>query len=138
MSALERDNLRQDYDWAEPLPPGCPPEDCVPPQNANFYRLVKSIPPSEQDFWSYRKLHPNRNISVGECELRSCSVWSELGHCRDVLKLPMHRTKMVVELTLFPESGLVKQTGSKRSHYSWWRARVFDPVANCVHISLEH
>ena len=122
--------------WAEDLPPDCPPADAVAPQNNVFYRLVDNIPPVERDFWSHRKLNPNKNFNTTECVARSCSVLSDLEGCSLVIKLPTQRNKRIVQLTLPAQSGLVKKTGRNLYHYSWWRAGNFDPLSASLAVLL--
>jgi hypothetical protein len=119
------------YSWADALPDGCPPADARPPRNESFYRLVASIPPSDEDFWSFRKRNPQKEAQVGECIARACSLWETREACMQAGKLPSQRNKHVAILILPPESGLVKRTGHNAGHVSWWRAQVFDPVSCC-------
>ena len=69
--------------WAESLPDGCPPENAFAPQNDMFYRLVDTVPPEDKDFWSHRKLFPNRKFNISECLACSCSMpTSFIGYVR--------------------------------------------------------
>jgi hypothetical protein len=120
--------------WAEELPDNCPPTDAIQPNNMPFYRLVGNIPPEERDFWSHRKLYPNKDFGLSECVIRACSVISNLDQCRILLKLPTQQGKLIVEITLPPESGLIKKTRKNQYHYSWWRKKDFDPIPICVEI----
>jgi hypothetical protein len=122
------------FDWDETLPQGCPPKDAKPPENKRFFRLVESIPPLESDFWSQRKHYPKKKFKTTECIARSCSIFTELNRCADIRKLPLHKNKKVVELTLTPESGLIKNTGRHAYHYSWWKVKGFNPIPYCVEI----
>jgi len=40
-------------EWAEDLPPNCPPQSAIAPKNETFYRLVKQFPPTKEDFSLY-------------------------------------------------------------------------------------
>lgn len=122
--------------WDEPLPEDCPPNDSRCPQNEKFYRLVEGFPPTDRDFWSHRKLYPNKGFHANECIARSCSLLLNLSSGIKLLKLPTHRSKTVVELTLPPHSGVVKNTGKSSDHYSWWRASGFDPISCCSRITI--
>lgn len=119
------------YEWAEPLPDECPPDDAVPPEGEVYYRMVESFPPTETDFVSHRELYPNKHFSLGECQVRSCSVFTDHSRCADLTKLPRHKDKMVVEFQLDRSSGVVLRTGTRQGHYSWWRSRNFDPIPLC-------
>jgi hypothetical protein len=123
-------NSIQDIEWDEELPPGCPPDDAWEPNGSIFFRMVESVPPNDRDFWSHRRLWPNKQFSVSECRARSVSLFERIDDCAKLLKLPLHRDKSVVKLRLSSGSGLVKQTGGY-SHHSWWRARGFQVVDHC-------
>ena len=103
------------YEWAEPLPVGCPPAEAVPPDGSGFYRLVESNPPTIRDFYSHRQMKPSSKFSVSECMARACSLQSTYDDCANIKKLPRHRHKAIVRVTLPPESGLVMRTGKNRS-----------------------
>ena len=126
--------MDNNVDWDEPLPNDCPPGDARKPQDETFYRLVELIPPSDHDFWSQRKLYPEKGFYANECVARSCSLLSNRASIIDLLKLPAHRSKTVVELTLPPHSGVVKKTSKNPDHYSWWRAKGFNPIPLCNEI----
>lgn len=121
------------YEWVEPLPAGCPPDDAWPPDgDKTYYRLVASVPPIQEDFYSHRKLYPDRPFRGSECIARACSLLETLGRCAEVMAMPQHKDKgeRIVRITLPPDSGVVKNTGP-RHHVSWWWAKGFDPVACC-------
>jgi hypothetical protein len=122
-----------EFDWAEDLPEMCPPEKASPPNNEIYFRLVDSIPPTEQDFYSQRKLHPEKYFSKGECIARAVSLFSDLEECRKISKLPTQKLRNcnIVSIILPNGSGLILQTGFNKYHNSWWRTNNFDPVSNC-------
>ena len=120
-------------EWIELLPENCPPEEAYPPNNMAVFRLVESCPPSEVDFQSTKQRSPNR-IS-DECILKSCSVFSSFEACDKVRKtFRDFRNMRIVRIVLPPESGLIMQTVTKPSHYSWWRSADFDPIKNCSEV----
>lgn len=123
-------------DWFEPLPVNCPPQDSSQPNGDSYFRLVESIPPSDRDFWSHRKLYPDRRFNTSECTARACSVVSDPVECAKLLKLPTQRNKKIVELKLLPESGVIKQTGQNKYHYSWWRTKNFDPKSYYTEVTV--
>ena len=125
------------FEWAETLPNDCPPEDALLPQNDNYYRLVKEIPPTDSDFWSHRKLYPSKPFNINECITRACSLINNLKRCNNLTKLPPHKDKKVVQIILPPESGLVKKTGARSSHFSWWRAKDFDVIQHCSNVNSQ-
>jgi hypothetical protein len=112
--------------WAEDLPDKCPPADADVPDGLVFYRMVSSSTPIDRDFWSIRKLNPHQGYQNSECRAMSTSMFDELSQCQARLKLPTHRDKSVVQIALNRGSGVVKQTGSNRSHHSWWRSAAYD------------
>ena len=118
------------FEWAEPLPPNCPPADANPPNNEQFYRLVDTMPPKDEDFYSSRKLHPDWSARQSECIESACSLFDTFSQCVEQRKFPLLRAKMVAMITLPPESGFIRKTVSK-GHCSWWRAKGFDPIAHC-------
>jgi hypothetical protein len=118
-------------EWAEELPSNCPPDEAFPPNYDIFYRLVEGFPPKEEDFFSHRKLYPKKKFPVNECQARSVSLFNRLDECAKIQKLPAHKNKKIVKLTLPPESGVVLQTGQNRAHYSWWLSKQYDPIPAC-------
>ena len=48
--------------WYEQLPPLCPPSDAVP-CGGTFYRIAKGNPATDGDFFSQRKLQPNKTFT---------------------------------------------------------------------------
>jgi len=122
--------------WFEPLPGGCPPPDATEPNNDIFFRLTKAYPPSESDFWSQRKLYPNKPFHTSECRAMSLSIYSDLEACLLIRKLNPHKEKKIIQITLPSESGVLKQTGKDPNHYSWWRKHGFDPITNCMEVPL--
>lgn len=129
--------MDESIEWDEDLPPGCPPADAVAPQNNLFYRLVNNFPPVDRDFWSHRKCYASKKFNTNECIARSCSVHSDLEACSQLVKLPTHKNKRIVQFPLSPQSGRIKKTGASLYHYSWWRASNFDPVSASVEVELQ-
>jgi len=124
-------------DWAEDLPENCPPSAAYPPDNQVYYRLVSKFPPTEVDFFSQRKLFPNRSFKTNECRAMSVSVFSSFRKCSDILKFPVHKGKKIVQVTLTADSGVVRQTGRTEEHYSWWRRRNYLPKCKEIDSSDE-
>jgi len=122
----------QQMEWFEVLPQNCPPEQAYHPDSDTFYRVVKTIPPGDKDFYSQRKLCPTKYFSAEECIVRAISIFISLECCVQILKLPKFRNKRfkVVSIILCSESGVILQTRSK-GHYSWWRAKNYYPVPDC-------
>lgn len=106
--------------WFENLPENCPPHDALKPSDFLCFRLATQNPPAEEDYLSQRQIYPEKKFNVNECRARSLSVFSEKSECENIKKLPAHRNKYIVSLRLFPECGVIKQTGRSKAHYSWW------------------
>lgn len=112
-------------EWFEELPEACPPQDAFTPNQEKYYRLAENNPPEDKDFHSQRKCAQHAVFKgVPECIACSVSIWKDKERCLNIKKLPRHKNKSVVELTLNREDGLLLQT-FKPQHYSWWRSRSF-------------
>ena len=114
-------------DWFEELPPLCPPSDAIP-CNGRFYRIAKGNPVDNGDFFSQRKLQPNKIFTgkgIDECIARAISLFSDATDASRRLKLPKFRNANVAEVVLQPKDGVMKKTFSD-SHYSWWRSKNFE------------
>ena len=113
--------------WYEQLPELCPPVDAVPCEGT-YYRIAKGNPASNGDFFSQRKLQPNKvftGLGVDECIARSISLFSDINDAIRRLKLPKFRNAQIAAVTLEPKDGVMKKTFSD-SHYSWWRSTNFE------------
>lgn len=113
--------------WYEQLPELCPPVDAVPCEGT-YYRIAKGNPASNGDFFSQRKLQPNKvftGLGVDECVARSISLFSDINDAIRRLKLPKFRNAQIAAVTLEPKDGVMKKTFSD-SHYSWWRSTNFE------------
>jgi hypothetical protein len=122
-------------EWAEELPEKCPPEEADTPQHSVFFRLVEKNPPSETDFYSVLMLDPNRTIhTTDKCHAMALSIFETPELCARQKKYKPFREKIVIGITLTPDSGLIQQTFFQ-GHYSWWRKASFDCVKHCnIHI----
>ena len=97
-----------------------------------MFRLVRTDPPTAQDFLSQRQEKPERVFSgVTECETRGLSVF---GQRRDAeakaLKLPHLRNHKICQVTLSAGAGSIQQT-FQPSHHTWWPLAAFDILAHC-------
>jgi hypothetical protein len=116
--------------WFEELPEQCPEADARKPNGEVFYRLIENEVIKCQDFWSHRKIWPHKAFNTTECRARSVSIFETLPECEKLLLLSFHEDKMIAEVNLTKDAGLVKRTGKQPGHHSWWRSEAFDPVAN--------
>jgi len=112
-------------DWFEELPDNCPPKSADKP-NGEYFRLVENNPADEDDFISHRSRWPKKKFNVSECVARSLSVFSDLSGAEKLKKLPRHKSKAIVKLSLSEDMGLIKQTGRNKLHHSWWRTTTAD------------
>jgi len=129
---IERERfLVTNYDWFEDLPNDCPPSEAEVPNNKIFFRLARSYPPQNEDFYSERKRFPDKKFDADECTARAVSIWSTKDACSKIKKLPVHRDKFVVKVKLGPSNGVILKTGRNKNHYSWWRSTNFDINESC-------
>ena len=119
--------------FREDLPQDCPESiggtEIV--ETRILYRLVRSIPPTEQDFDSLSKLRPHRSFEGIECQALGLSVWDALDAAkkqRRRFRYPMHIYKM----ELGPGSGYLAKTSRNPAHWTWWPYADFDTV-HCGH-----
>jgi hypothetical protein len=111
--------------WLEVLPANCPPSDAELPSDFICFRLTSRNPPDESDYYSQRKIYPEKTFHINECIARSLSVFNDRAECEKIRKLPAHRDKYLVSLCLFPGCGLIKKTCGSKPHYSWWVLKSF-------------
>lgn len=116
--------------YREGLPPGCPPDDAeeiLEPRA--MFPLVRTLPPTEDDFRSQRAEKPTRVFKgVTECEARGLSVHADRADSERVLKLPSMRGRRVCRLLLTTGAGRIKQTWTP-SHHTWWPLADYDVLA---------
>ena len=67
--------------WFEDLPENCPPKDAVEPSDFLCFRLVSKCPPTKEDYFSLRKIYPDKTFNANECRARSLSVFNEKSEC---------------------------------------------------------
>lgn len=115
------------YSWVEKLPIDCPPEDAISPEGLDLFRLVKSNPPTIEDFFPNPQNWPNKKFKMSECIAKSVSLFTRIDRLIDLKKLPRHRDKLIAKVILYHKDGLIKQTFSDVNHHSWWRTTEFNP-----------
>ena len=119
--------------YREPLPDGCPPdtaEEIIQPRDV--FRLVRTDPPTEEDFKSQRAEKPGHTFSgVDECQVRGLSVHTERRDSENALKLPKLRGRLICRLRLGFGAGKILQTG-RRSHHTWWPLADYDVLVQCT------
>lgn len=115
-------------EWVETLPDRCPPEDAYAPSGEYFYRISQGNPVENSDFFSQRKLAPDKTFTgngIDECIARAVSVFSNVEDAKNKLKLPKFKGNCIAEIVLCVDDGVVKKT-FRQSHYSWWRTQSFN------------
>jgi hypothetical protein len=115
------------------LPEGCPPdaaEEIGTPRVV--FRLVRSDPPTAQDFFSQRQEKPERAFPrVSECEACGLSVFAERRDAEvKALKLPHLKNRKLCRVTLPAGAGRIQQT-FQPTHHTWWPLAGFDILAHC-------
>lgn len=114
-------------EWFEELPKQCPPSDAQH-CNGRYYRIAKGVPTESEDYFSQRKLQPDKVFvgeGIDECIVRSVSLFASVEEARKRLRLPKFRKNIVVEVELTPKDGVIKKTFGP-NHYSWWRTKHFN------------
>lgn len=114
-------------EWFEILPPSCPPADAMDCKGI-YYRIANGNPAQSEDFFSHRKLQPDKVFKgegIDECIVCSLSVFSDKEEAQKKLKLPKFRKAVIVEISLEGKDGKMKKTFGP-AHYSWWRTKAFD------------
>lgn len=110
--------------YREPLPEGCPPPaaDRIDGPRTVF-RLVRTDPPTEDDFRSQRaERGPDRVF-------RGVSVYSERDTAEEVRNYRSQRGRMVCRVRLDRGAGSIQQTGDHAHHHTWWPLARFDLIA---------
>jgi hypothetical protein len=124
-------SLRMPMSYREPLPEGCPPdaaEEIGAPREV--FRLVRTKPPTLDDFRSQRAANPKAVFRVSECQARGLSVFADRRDSERALKLPMLRGRLICRLRLEVGAGRIQQTG-RPSHHTWWPLAAFDILEHC-------
>jgi len=115
------------------LPEGCPPDAAEEIGTEQIvFRLVRTDPPTAQDFLSQRQEKPERVFAgVSECEARGLSVFAERRDAEaKALKLPHLKNRKICRVLLPAGAGRIQQT-FQPSHHTWWPLAAFDIQAHC-------
>lgn len=114
-------------DWFELLPEQCPPTDAKHCEG-HYYRIANGNPATYEDFFSQRKLQPDKvfkGLEIDECITRAVSLFSDKGEAERRLKLPKFKKASIALVELEPKDGKIKKTFGI-AHYSWWRTTDFN------------
>ena len=120
-------------EYRESLPPDCPPDGAREiTSSAAVFRLVRTHPPTADDFRSQRAEKPFQEFpGVSECHARGLSVFSRREDSQRALKLPSLRGRLICRVQLESGAGRIQQTG-RRSHHTWWPLAEFDILRRCA------
>lgn len=119
--------------YRDSLPAGCPPdaaEEIASPRVV--FRLVRTDPPTPDDFRSQRQEKPDRKFpGVTECQACGLSVFAEKRDAEaKALKLPHLKNRKLCRVTLPAGAGRIQPT-FQPSHHTWWPLAAFDILAHC-------
>lgn len=119
--------------YREQLPEGCPPDDSVEISDPwEVFRLVRTRPPTADDFRSQRAERPNHVFTgANECEARGLSVHTDRQDSERALKLPSLRGRFICRLRLESGAGRILKTRT-RSHHTWWPLSDYDVLGHCT------
>jgi hypothetical protein len=111
--------------WPDSFPPGCPPPDAVV-ATGSFYRLVRSDPPTEEDFESHYERHlAGRMRRFWDDDIKAAGI-SVFADKEDAEKsraaIPALKNSKVA-LGNIDNSGRMQHTPGRsgESHHTWWR-----------------
>ena len=114
--------------FREDLPPNCPPAAAVAiSQRRDVYRLVRTDPPTDDDFRSQRAEKPNLHFH-DECRARGLSVHTDRSDSERARRLPTLQGRLICRLRLDAGAGMWQQTG-RPSHRTWWPFASYDVLA---------
>ena len=117
--------------YREPLPLDCPPDEAEEITSPRIvYRLVRNIPPANDDFRSQRAEKPTAQFNVSECRARGVSVFTNLSDAERQTRRRNLRHLISCRVTLTAGAGRIKKTGGS-SHYTWWPYDRYDVLAHC-------
>jgi hypothetical protein len=119
--------------YRDPLPEGCPPDAAEEIAASRVvFRLVRSDPPTSDDFLSQRQEKPGREFpGVSECHACGLSVFADRKDAEaKALRLPTLKGRKVCRVTLSAGAGRIQQT-FQPSHHTWWPLAAFDILAHC-------
>jgi hypothetical protein len=75
-------------------------------------------------------MFPRAAFNADECIARALSMSFHPAFCENLIKLPNREEKFVAAVRLNQASGLILK--GRKTHFSWWRAKNYDPVASTL------
>lgn len=124
-------------EWPDHYPPMCPPADARPARGI-FIRFVDAWPPEGEDTMSHVELRISgrrtfKSDSFGdmECEASGYSVFEDIQSAKKAQKAmaPLRR-KLAASIDV-TGPGVIKRTGRREGHHTWWRPVGDDSWVNC-------
>lgn len=117
--------------YRESLPDDCPPGEAQEIDSPwVVYRLVRTSPPTDDDFRSQRAEKPKARFNVCECRARGVSVYTDRLDAEDQKRKSRLKSRLVCRVTLTPGAGRIKKT-SGPSHHTWWPYYDYDILTTC-------
>lgn len=119
--------------YRDSLPAGCPPDVAEEIATTRVvFRLVRTDPPTPDDFLSQRQEKPDRLFpGVTECQACGLSVFADRRDAvAKALKLPRLKNHKLCRVTLLTGAGRIQQT-FQPSHHTWWPLAAFNILAHC-------
>lgn len=114
-------------DFAEQLPPSCPPTEASDGPLEGVYRLAPEEKPKPEHFMSHAALGRQLPSSLTDlCGWASCSLTTNPQALKKLRKL---KHKYAFQMKIPAGSGLSMQ---KNIHIHFWRSKSFDPVSAVV------
>lgn len=113
--------------WFEDLPEQCPPDDAEV-CNGIYYRIANGNPATSADFFSQRKMQPDKIFKgegIDDCIVKSVSLFSDKNEAMKRMKLPKFKRAVIAEVKLGTNDGMIKKT-FEYAHFSWWRSKKFN------------
>ena len=121
------------------IPDNCPPASAFDPDGLVVHRLVKSIPPTPQDFVRPFELPRKHPIPAEElCSFAALSVFADEADIPNAREfIPGFRKRRVVSATLTTAAGVILNTPSipplnlelvLHSHHDLWLYAGVDPL----------
>ena len=123
--------------FREDLPQNCPPANAAEISGPLvMYRLTQEKEPTNEDFFSFRKLKPEAKYQeLNECLASGLSVFSDpkLARKRAVRRMKGYR---VCRVKLDIGSGMIMKTYG-HGHHTWWPYHSFDILGCCETVADE-
>jgi hypothetical protein len=119
--------------YRDSLPDSCPPDAAEEITDSRVvFRLVRTDPPTPNDFLSKRQENPSKMVpGVTECQMCGLSVFVDKQDVvTKVLKLPYFKNRKICRVTLTAGAGRIQPT-FQLSHHTWWPLAAFDILEHC-------